>query len=108
MRKRRAPGPEQVWAECRERLRHLRLRGDVEAYADGELTGARRAMVAGHIARCWACSGSLQLLQLVKASLRRTPGRAPVSLASARLRRYAGRIADAGPAGPAGPGGPAR
>ncbi|MEV0961798.1 MULTISPECIES: zf-HC2 domain-containing protein [unclassified Streptomyces] len=101
MRKRRAPGPEQMWAECREKLRHLRLRGDVEAYADGELTGARRAEVAAHVARCWACSGSLQLLHLIKASLRRTPRRTPVSLPSVRLRRYAQRIAHPGPGGPA-------
>ncbi|KNE84294.1 MULTISPECIES: anti-sigma factor family protein [Streptomyces] len=98
MRKRRVPGPGQVWAECREMIRHLLLRGDVEAYADGQLTGARRARVAAHIAGCWVCSGSLQLLRLVKASLRHSPRRTPVPLAAARIRRRARRLT--GPAGP--------
>jgi hypothetical protein len=44
----------QTWAESRERLRHLRLRGCVEAYVDGELTGTHRARVAAHLARCWS------------------------------------------------------
>lgn len=86
----RAPG---WWAECREKTRHLRLRGAVGAYADGELTGADRMRMAAHLARCWSCSGTLQTLKLIKASLRRSPGQAPVSLASVRLRRYAVRLA---------------
>lgn len=40
MKKQRVPGPGRVWAECREKIRHIRLRGEVEAYADGQLTGA--------------------------------------------------------------------
>ncbi|WAX77479.1 hypothetical protein [Streptomyces sp. KMM 9044] len=92
MRKQHVPRPVQVWAECREKLRHVCLRGDVEAYADGQLRGVRRARVAAHVGACWACSGSLELLQLIKASLRRTPQRAPVPLASARVRRFAHRL----------------
>ncbi|MEU9069843.1 hypothetical protein AB0E06_23960 [Streptomyces sp. NPDC048109] len=67
----------------------MRLRGEVEGYADGQLTGAHRMRVAAHIACCWACSGSLQLLRLIKASLRHSPQRTPPSLASARVRRFA-------------------
>lgn len=92
MRKQRIPGPRQLWAECREKIRHLRLRGDLEAYADGELTGVHRMRVAAHIACCWACSGSLQMLQLIKASLRGSPRRTPASLASVRMRRFAHRL----------------
>ncbi|WP_103532730.1 zf-HC2 domain-containing protein [Streptomyces sp. SM11] len=89
MTRQRVPGPGRVWAECRERIRHVRLRGEVEAYADGELTGAHRMQVAAHVACCWACSGSLQLLRLIRASLRHSPQRTPPSLASARVRRFA-------------------
>ncbi|MEU2911962.1 hypothetical protein ACFYM3_13360 [Streptomyces massasporeus] len=103
MSKQRVPRPVQVWAECREKLRHVRLRGDVEAYADGQLTGVRRARVAAHVGACWACSGSLELLQLIKASLRGSPRRTPVTLASARVRRFAHRLT--APAGPERPGG---
>ncbi|MEU3199384.1 zf-HC2 domain-containing protein [Streptomyces sp. NPDC006996] len=70
----------------------MRLRGDVEAYADGQLTGAHRMRVAAHIACCWACSGTLQLLRLIKASLRHNPQRTPPSLASARVRRFAHQL----------------
>ncbi|MBW5249351.1 zf-HC2 domain-containing protein [Streptomyces sp. P01-B04] len=89
MERQHVPGPGRVWAECRERFRHARLRGEVEAYADGQLTGAHRMRVAAHIACCWACSGRLQLLRLVKASLRASPHRTPPTLASARVRRFA-------------------
>ncbi|MEV6055831.1 zf-HC2 domain-containing protein [Streptomyces sp. NPDC052107] len=80
-------------AECRERLRHLRLRGAVGAYADGQLTGARHTRVEAHVARCWACSGELLALRLMKASIRGYPNRAPTSLAEFRIRRLAERIA---------------
>lgn len=79
--------------ECRELTRHLRLRGAVEAYADGELTGAHRLGVAAHVACCWACSGSLETVRLIKASLRDSPRRTPESLASARIRRFVHRLA---------------
>ncbi|WP_374194641.1 anti-sigma factor [Streptomyces sp. ISL-63] len=89
MTRQRGPGPGPAWVTCRETIRHLRLRGQVEAYADGELAGNRRVRVAAHIDRCWACSGTLHLLQLIKASLRDSPRRTPPSLASARMRRFA-------------------
>ncbi|WP_236244288.1 zf-HC2 domain-containing protein [Streptomyces sp. CC210A] len=96
--RRRTPG---IWSECREKLRHVRLRRSVGPYADGELTGAARARVAAHISRCWVCSGTLQTLRLVKSSLRRGPQRAPASLAAARLHRYAHRLAGSAPESPA-------
>jgi anti-sigma factor RsiW len=73
-------------------MRHVRLQGAVEAYVDGELTPARRAQVAAHLACCWACSGYAQTLRLIKASLRHGPDRAPVSLSKTRLRRFADRL----------------
>jgi anti-sigma factor RsiW len=93
MKRQRVPGSRQLWAEGRERLRHLRFCGAVEAFADGELTGRRQVRVAAHIACCRACSGSLQTLRLIKASLRRSPRRTPESLASVRVRRFARRLA---------------
>ncbi|MFE1734488.1 MULTISPECIES: zf-HC2 domain-containing protein [unclassified Streptomyces] len=89
MTRQRGPVPGRVWVTCGETIRHLRLRGQVEAYADGELAGGRRVRMAAHIDRCWACSGTLQLLQLIKASLRNSSRRTPPSLASARMRRLA-------------------
>ncbi|MFJ9012561.1 anti-sigma factor family protein, partial [Streptomyces canus] len=89
----RSPRACRWWAECRERLRHLRLRGAVGPYADGQLTGARQTRVAAHVARCWACSGELLALRLIKASIRDHPHRAPTSLTEVRIRRLADRIA---------------
>jgi hypothetical protein len=86
------PGLRRAWAECREKLRHLRLHGSVEAFVDGQLTGARRARMAAHLACCWACSGYAQTLRLIKASLRRGPNRAPVSLPAIRVHRFADRL----------------
>jgi anti-sigma factor RsiW len=83
----------QTWAECREGLRHLHLRGSVEAFIDGELTGTHRTRVAAHLARCWTCSGHAETLRLIKHSLRTGPRRAPVALAEIRLRRFADRLA---------------
>ncbi len=92
MKRQRIPRPRQLWAECREKVRHVRLCGAVEAYADGELTGVHRMRVAAHVARCWACSGSLQTLRLIKASLRGSTRRTAASLASVRMRRFAQRL----------------
>ena len=89
----RTTGLRHTWAECREGMRHVRLQGAVDAYVDGELTPARRAQVAAHLAYCWACSGYAQTLRSIKASLRRGPDRAPVSLSETRLRRFADRLA---------------
>ncbi|MFF4544021.1 anti-sigma factor family protein [Streptomyces sp. NPDC001435] len=101
MTKLSAPRACRWWAECREKLRHLRLRGAVGVYADGQLTGARHTRVAAHVARCWACSGELLALRLMKASIRGHPHRAPTSLTEFRIRRLADRIA--GTSTPPGP-----
>ncbi|UGY94760.1 anti-sigma factor family protein [Streptomyces gobiensis] len=82
-----------LWAACREKVRHLRLRRDVEAYVDGELTGAHRTQVATHLGRCWSCSGRAETLRLIKTSLRHGLQHAPASLASVRLRRFADHLA---------------
>lgn len=94
MRKPYLPRWREIWAECREKTRHLRLRGDLGAYADGELIGGRRAPMAAHLRCCWVCSGQLQTLLLIKASIRHSPHRAPIPLAEVRIRRYARRLAD--------------
>lgn len=100
MKKLRFLRPPGFWAEYREKIRHLRLRGAVGAYADGELNCADRARMATHIACCWSCSGSLETLKLIKASVRGSQKRAPASLASARLHRYAHQLAAAPATGP--------
>lgn len=83
--------------ECREALRHLRVRGFVEPYVDGELTDTRRARFVAHLARCWSCSGQVEMLQLIKHSLQTGPQRGPVPLAEIRLRRFADRLATTPP-----------
>ncbi|UQA97067.1 anti-sigma factor family protein [Streptomyces halobius] len=97
MRKPYLPRLREIWDECRERARHLRLHGDLGAYADGELSGNRRVRMAAHLACCWICSGRLETLQLIKASIRRSPHRAPVSLAEVRIRQYADRLTHSPP-----------
>jgi anti-sigma factor RsiW len=87
----------EIRAQCRELVRHLRLRGKVGAYVDGELGPARCAELAAHLVRCWACSGHADTLRLVKHSLVNGPLRAPSSLSEARLRRYAARLSAEGP-----------
>lgn len=93
MRTTRLRRSRQNWAECREALRHLRLRGFVESYVDGELTDTSRARFVAHLARCWACSGQVETLQLIKHSLQTRPQRGPVPLAEIRIRRFADRLA---------------
>ncbi|EST38268.1 hypothetical protein N566_08335 [Streptomycetaceae bacterium MP113-05] len=82
----------QNWAECREALRHLRLRGLVEPYVDDQLAGTRRAHFVAHLARCWTCSEQAETLHLIKQSLRTGLQRGPVQLAEVRLRRFADRL----------------
>jgi anti-sigma factor RsiW len=74
---------------CWQWADHMQSRAQVGAYLDGELTGARRARVAAHLAACWACSGYAQALRLVTQSLRTRAHRTPPDLAGARLRRFA-------------------
>lgn len=80
-------------AECGERLRHLWLRGAVGAYADEDLTRARRTRVPSDVARCWARTGELLALQFTKASIRGRPHRTPTSLVDVRIRRVVGPVA---------------
>lgn len=60
-----------IIAGCRRHAAHLRLRSQVGAYVDGELTGARRARVAAHLAVCRVCAGYAETLRMIKESLRR-------------------------------------
>lgn len=82
----------EIRAQCREQLRHLRLRGSVDAYVDGELNVARRAELATHLLHCWTCSGHAETLRLVKHSLGQGRLRAPASLSEVRLRRFAAHL----------------
>ncbi|MBM9506246.1 anti-sigma factor family protein [Actinacidiphila acididurans] len=82
----------EIRAQCREGVRHLRLRRCVGAYVDGELPPARRAELTAHLVRCWTCSGHAETLRLIKHSLGNGPVRAPSALTEARLRRYAVRL----------------
>jgi anti-sigma factor RsiW len=87
----------QTGAARREAGRHLRLRGLIEPYVDGELTTPQRRTVAAHIARCWTCSTEAETLTLIKHSLRTGPLRAPASLSHHRLRRFALRLSREAP-----------
>jgi anti-sigma factor RsiW len=60
-----------IIAGGRQHAAHLRLRSQVDAYVDGELSGARRTRVAAHLAVCWVCSGYAETLRMIKQSLRR-------------------------------------
>ncbi|MGH8971094.1 MAG: zf-HC2 domain-containing protein [Actinomycetes bacterium] len=65
---------------------HRRWRLAVEAYADDELPPAVRRPLRSHLRECWGCSEDVELMRMVKASLRRQPARVePLQLA--RLRR---------------------
>jgi hypothetical protein len=90
----------QLWRQAsaarREAVRHVRLRGLVEAYVDGELGRAQRRAVAAHLSECWNCSADAETLTLIKHSLRTGPLRAPASLARHRLRRFALRLGAGG------------
>lgn len=67
-----------------------------EAFADGELSASLRGPVQAHLRECWGCSEDIEVLRMMKASLRRQSTRlAPMELA--RLRRVAERVARAGP-----------
>jgi anti-sigma factor RsiW len=64
--------------------------------ADGELSPSLRRPVQAHLRECWECSENIEVLRMVKASLRRQSARlAPME--TARLRRVAARVAGTGP-----------
>ena len=75
---------------------HRRWRRAGEAFADGELSPSLRGPVQNHLQECWGCSENVELLRMVKASLRRQSARlTPMEIA--RLRRVAARVAGIGP-----------
>lgn len=72
---------------------HRRMRNDVEAYLDGELSGADRvADVESHLAECADCRHEVYVLDRLKCSLRRLASNRPTDLAEARMRRWARRL----------------
>jgi anti-sigma factor RsiW len=83
-------------------VEHARTGNRIDAYLDGELPPDQRSAVATHLRRCWRCSGYAETVRLIRHSLSGLPRRAPASLAEARLRRLARRLAGTGPTdGPA-------
>ena len=60
----------------------------LDGYVDGELDSRARREVGAHLRMCWGCSGTVQILLLVRAALRRRHA-ATDSLPVARLRRFA-------------------
>ena len=71
---------------------HFRMRHEIGAYLDGELTGARSRALARHLEECWDCNDIAHDLRLIRASLARMGRRSLPNLAVARLRRLAWRL----------------
>lgn len=68
---------------------HRRIRRDVEAYLDGELTGLDRVTdIEAHLDECADCRNELDVLDRLKCSLRRLALGRPTDLTAARLRRW--------------------
>jgi len=74
-------------------LRHMRAARELGAYLDGELPPHRSAAITAHLRECWRCSGDARILRMIKHSLGRPAQGGSSSLTSARLRRYALRLA---------------
>jgi len=70
---------------------HARLRRQLSAYLDGELTPADAEEVRAHLARCEACGAELARLQSVKVLLRRLPERPVPQDAWASMREQVDR-----------------
>jgi len=67
---------------------HRRWGLAAEAFADGELSPSLRGPMQAHLRECWWCSENIEVLRMMKASLRRQSARlAPME--TARLRRFA-------------------
>lgn len=64
----------------------------VDALVDDELDGPTAEFVGAHLRECWECSVMAETARLIKRSLRRTAGREPPSLATARLRHFSQRL----------------
>lgn len=72
---------------------HRRIRRDVEAYLDGELSAADRvARIEAHLDECADCRHDLDVLDRLKCSLRRLACNRPTDLTAARLRRWARQL----------------
>lgn len=87
----RGPGFLGMWL-----WQHRRWRLDAEAFADGELPFRRQGPVQRHLNMCWACSEDLEVLRMMKASLRRQSSRLS-SMELDRLRRIAERVTSTPP-----------
>lgn len=87
----RGPGFLGMWL-----WQYRRWRLDAEAFADGELPFRRQGPVQRHLNMCWACSEDLEVLRMMKASLRRQSSRLS-SMELVRLRRIAERVTSAPP-----------
>lgn len=74
-------------------LRHMRAARELGAYLDGELPPHRRTAITAHLRECWRCSGDARILRMIKHSFGRSAQGGSSSLASARLHRYALRLA---------------
>lgn len=74
-------------------LGHRRLRRDLDAYVDGELSPDDRSRVAEHLRVCWECSVAAETLRLLKAALRGRRHREATAIAVRRLRRFADQLA---------------
>ncbi|MFP3899725.1 MAG: zf-HC2 domain-containing protein [Acidimicrobiia bacterium] len=72
---------------------HRRMRRNIAAYVDGELSDrALVTRVEEHLRECWMCSCDAETWRLIRCSLRRLAQRRPVDLGAARLRRRARRV----------------
>ncbi len=71
---------------------HLLVRRLVEAYLDGELDDRQQRIVRDHLRQCWECGGQLEVLCLVRATLRRRRSDEPVWLPVRRLQRFSRRL----------------
>ncbi len=67
---------------------HRRTKRLLSAYVDGELDQAASATVAAHLRDCWGCSGDVEIIRMVKRSLRNLGDRDRDALGALRLRRF--------------------
>jgi anti-sigma factor RsiW len=71
-------------------VRHHRLRGALDAYADGELPATASDGFAAHLDECPTCRFDAELTRWIKRALRRADDRTPRQLG---LRRFATDLA---------------
>ena len=71
---------------------HRRTKRLVSAYVDGELDQAASAAVAAHLRECWGRSGDVEIVRIVKRSLRNLGDRDHDTLGALRLRRFATQL----------------